>query len=83
MDVGIREARSSLSKLVEVMREGEEVYLTRRGHRVAQLVPVPRKPSPNRGRGCLKGKVNLYPGWDSEEEDQKIAELFYESLARD
>ena len=80
MDVGIREAKNNLSKLVEAMLEGEQVYLTNRGNRVAQLIPAPKKPSRNRGWGCLKGKVNLYPGWDSEEEDRKIAEMFCENL---
>ena len=76
MEVGIREAKSNLSKLVEAVRDGEEVFLTNRGERVAQLVPARRPISPGRGRGFLKGKINLYPGWDSPEEDKKIEEMF-------
>ncbi len=76
MEVGIRDAKNKLSKLVEAALQGQEVILTNRGKRVAQLVPPPKKPSPTFGRGILKGKVNLYPGWDSWEEDKKIEEMF-------
>jgi prevent-host-death family protein len=75
MEVGIREAKNSLSKLVEATLGGEQVYLTNRGQRVAQLIPAASQPSADRGRGFLKGKVNLYPGWDSKEEDLKIQEM--------
>lgn len=77
MEVGIREAKNSLSKLVQAALEGEEVYLTRRGERAVQIVATP-KPSGrfSKGRGSWKGKTNLYPGWDSPEEDKKIEEMF-------
>jgi prevent-host-death family protein len=76
MEVGIREAKNKLSKLVEAARDGEAVFLTNRGARVAQLVPARRPPLSRRGRGTWKGKINLYPGWDSPEEDKKIEEMF-------
>ncbi len=55
---------------------GEDVFLTNRGARVVKLVPAPATPSARRGLGCLEGKINFYPGWDSLEEDKKIADLF-------
>lgn len=77
MDVGIREAKNNLSKLIDALSYGEEVFLTRRGQRVAKLVPAPPKQrDPNRGRGGLAGKINFYPGWDSWEEDKKIEDMF-------
>ena len=76
MEVGIREAKNKLSKLIDALSYGEEVFLTRRGERVAKLVPATTKRDPKRGRGSLAGKVNLYPGWDSPEEDKKIEEMF-------
>jgi prevent-host-death family protein len=76
MEVGIRSAKSNLSKLIDAVLEGEEVFLTNRGERVVQLVPTPKPASARRGRGAWKGKVNLYPGWDSPQEDQKIEEMF-------
>lgn len=76
MEVGIREAKNNLSRFIDAVLEGEEVFLTKRGERIAQLVPVPKRPGPRRGRGFLKGKVNLYPGWDSPDEAKKIEEMF-------
>jgi len=76
MEVGIREAKNNLSKLVEAVSKGEEVFLTNRGQRVAKIVPAPKPRTPWQGRGFLKGKVNLYPGWDSPEEDKKIEDMF-------
>lgn len=76
MEVGIRDAKNNLSKLVEAALDGEEVFLTNRGERVAQLVPTPKPKLPGRGRGFWKGKVHLYAGWDSPDEDKKIEERF-------
>jgi prevent-host-death family protein len=76
METGIREAKNNLSKLVEAALEGQEVFLTNRGRRVARIVPAPPSPVPKNGRGFLKHKVNLYPGWDSPEEDKKIEDMF-------
>ena len=79
MEVGMKEAKNKLSKLIEAVRAGEEVFLTNRGNRVAQLIPVGKRGSIKTGRGCLKGKINFYPGWDSEEEDLRLQKLFEES----
>jgi prevent-host-death family protein len=76
MEVGIRDAKNNLSKLVEAVLDGEEVFLTNRGARVVQLVPTPKASPQGRGRGSWKGKVHLYPGWDSRDEDKKIEEMF-------
>src|ERR1035438_10429669 len=59
MEVGIRSAKNNLSKLVEAVLEGEEVFLTNRGARVAQLVPTTQATQKVRGRGAWKGKINL------------------------
>lgn len=78
MEVGIREAKNSLSRLVAAVREGQEVYLTSRGRRVARLLPAPEPKSkyPNRGRGFAKDIINFYPGWDSPEVDKAIEDSF-------
>ena len=76
MEVGIREAKNNLSRLVEAALAGEEVFLTNRGDRVIRLVPARKPKSGLRGFGCLKDKGNFYPGWDSPEEDKKIEEMF-------
>ena len=81
MEAGIREAKNRLSRLVEAALDGEEVFLTNRGRRVAQIIVVPPPASRNRGRGFLKHKIKLYPGWDSQSEDKKIEDPF-EALRR-
>jgi prevent-host-death family protein len=78
MEVGIREAKNSLSRLVAAVREGQEVYLTSRGKRVARLLPAPEPKSkyPNRGRGSMKDVINFFPGWDSPALDKEIEDSF-------
>jgi prevent-host-death family protein len=51
MDVGIYEAKSKLSRLVEKAEAGEEVILTRRGRPVAKIVTV--APAARRSRAAL------------------------------
>lgn len=80
MEIGIKEAKNTLSKLVDAALDGEEVFLTNRGSRLIQLVPAPKPADPNRGRGGWKDKVVLYAGWDSREEDKRIEDLFASSL---
>ncbi len=76
MEVGIRDAKTKLSKLVEAVLDGQEVFLTNRGARVVQLVRTPKAPPQGRGRGAWKGKIHLYDGWDSRDEDKRIEEMF-------
>ena len=76
MEVGIRDAKTKLSKLVEAVLDGQEVFLTNRGARVVQLVRTPKAPTQGRGRGAWKGKIHLYDGWDSRDEDKRIEEMF-------
>ena len=45
--VGVHEAKTHLSRLIEEVIDGEEVVITRRGEEVARLVPS-RAPSPRR-----------------------------------
>jgi prevent-host-death family protein len=40
--VGVHEAKTNLSKLLERVSAGEEITITRRGEEVARLVPVRR-----------------------------------------
>jgi prevent-host-death family protein len=52
--VGVHEAKTQLSRLLEDVAAGEEVVITRRGEEVATLVPVrrssPRQFGTDRGR---------------------------------
>lgn len=40
--VGVHEAKTHLSKLLEQVAAGEEIAITRRGEEVARLVPSPQ-----------------------------------------
>jgi len=41
--VSVHEARERLSALLRAVEAGEEIVITRRGHRVARLVPDPSR----------------------------------------
>ena len=55
MHVGIYEAKSKLSQLVEKAEAGEEVILTRRGRPVAKIVNV--APATRRNRALLRREI--------------------------
>lgn len=42
--VGVHEAKTHLSRLLEDVVAGEEVVITRRGHEIARLVPASERP---------------------------------------
>jgi prevent-host-death family protein len=75
MQVGIREAKSDLSKLIEAALGGLDVVITKRGKPVVRLVPEARRNDGRKGRGCLED-INLPQGWDSVELDEEIANQF-------
>lgn len=43
IEVGVHEAKSTLSELLRRVADGEEVVITRSGEPVAHLVPAPRR----------------------------------------
>ncbi len=55
MNVGIYEAKSKLSQLVEKAEAGEEIVLTRRGRPVAKIVTV--APTSKRSRAALLREI--------------------------
>jgi prevent-host-death family protein len=52
--VGVGEAKTNLSKLLEWVSAGEEIAITRRGEEIARLVPAARGGARRFGmdRGC-------------------------------
>ncbi len=76
MQVGVRQAKNDLSKLIEAALNGEKVIITNRGKPSVRLVPEAPKPAKNRGIGCLKGLVELPDDWDSPERDAEFTALF-------
>lgn len=49
-EVGVHEAKSTLSELLRGVATGEQITITRSGEPVATLVPVPRRPDRVLGR---------------------------------
>jgi prevent-host-death family protein len=63
--VNVREAKSTLSRLIEeVTRTGKAVVIARAGRPVAQLVPVTAARA-NRKLGTLRGKLVVNDDFDA------------------
>ena len=69
----VHEAKTSLSKLLERVEEGEEVVIARHGTPVAKLVPVLRK---KRVLGTMRGLITPEENWDASIDDRKAEEQF-------
>ena len=60
--VGVHEAKTHLSKLLERVAAGEEITITRRGAEVARLVPP--KPTTKRVFGKDRGRFTVPDDFD-------------------
>jgi prevent-host-death family protein len=56
--VGMHEAKTTLSRLVDAALSGDEVLITRRGRPVAKLTPVRQVPRESLF-GSLKGQIQM------------------------
>ncbi len=73
--VGMHEAKTHLSRLVERAEAGEDVVIQRNGKPVARLVPVVEEPKSLASvRGAWRGRVHIAADFDELPED--IAEGF-------
>jgi prevent-host-death family protein len=72
--VNMHEAKSTLSKLVEKVAEGEEVVIAKAGKPVARLVKYERE---RRKLGGWEGKVWMADDFD--ETDEELIDLIYGS----
>jgi prevent-host-death family protein len=72
--VGMHEAKTTLSKLVERAEAGEDIVIARNGKPVARLVPVTTSNSLAEVRGALRGRIHLADDFDELPDD--IAEAF-------
>ena len=72
--VGIREARTKLSQLIERAEAGEEIVIARNGKRVVRLVPVAGPNSFAALRGIWRGQVHMADDFD--ELPDEIADAF-------
>lgn len=60
----MHEAKSSLSRLVELAEEGQDVVIQRSGRPVARLVAIPRRRPLAEAFGVLAGEIELADDFD-------------------
>jgi prevent-host-death family protein len=72
--VGMHEAKTKLSQLVQRAEAGEEIVIARNGKPVARLVPVQAKASLTEVRGVWRGRVWMADDFDELPDD--IADAF-------
>jgi prevent-host-death family protein len=72
--IGMHEAKTNLSKLVERAQAGEEIVIARNGKPVACLTPITTGASLASVRGAWRGRVRIADDFDELPPD--IAEAF-------
>jgi prevent-host-death family protein len=73
ISVGMHEAKTTLSRLVDAAQSGEEVVITRRGEPVVKLAPVQRLPREEL-LGMYKGQIEIASDFNELPDD--IAKAF-------
>ena len=68
-EVGMHEAKSNLSKLVERVEAGEEIVITRRGTPAARLVPERRGGGFASLAGAWRGRMRMAKDFDELPDD--------------
>ena len=68
MRVNMHEAKSRLSRLARLAREGEEVVICNSGRPWVRLTPY-REPVGRRQPGGLEGQIVIGPDFDDEDEE--------------
>jgi len=71
----IHEAKTQLSRIIERVEKGEQVVISRAGVPVAKVVPFPKR-AHRKGRGSLRGQIELTEDWDSADVNAQIADDF-------
>ena len=72
--VGMHEAKTKLSQLVERAEAGEDVVIARNGKPVARLVPIAPSSSFAGVYGALRGRIHMADDFDELPDD--IADAF-------
>ncbi|MBC8178149.1 MAG: type II toxin-antitoxin system Phd/YefM family antitoxin [Deltaproteobacteria bacterium] len=73
MIINVSEAKTNLSKLIDMAYHGEEVIIAKNNLPLVELVA--HKPKPKRKLGLLKGQINIPD--DFMDEDEEINVMFY------
>jgi prevent-host-death family protein len=72
--VGMHEAKTKLSQLVERAENGEDIVIARNGKPVARLVPVATTNTVASVYGALRGRIEIADDFDELPDD--IADAF-------
>lgn len=75
VQVNISEAKSKLSKLINLAIAGEEVIVAKSGKPVAKIVPL-EKPIQDRKPGSAKGKIIIADDFDAPLPDDILKEFY-------
>ena len=62
MTVSVHAAKTQLSKLLDLIEEGEEIVIARHGRLVARLVRVNSAAKPR--LGAMRGEISWEEGWE-------------------
>lgn len=62
MTVSVHEAKTQLSKLLNLLEEGEDVVIVRHGRPVARLVRAQASGKPQ--LGAMRGELTWKEGWE-------------------
>jgi prevent-host-death family protein len=62
MIVSVHQAKTQLSKLLDLLEEGEEVVIERHGRPVARLVRANAAAKPR--LGAMRGEISWKEGWE-------------------
>jgi prevent-host-death family protein len=71
----IHEAKTNFSRIIDRVEQGQEVIISRAGKPVAKVVPLASQVH-RKGRGSLRGRLDLADDWDSEGTNAAIAADF-------
>jgi len=74
MNVSVHGAKTHLSKLLDLVEDGEPVVIERHGRPVAELVPVRRRR--RSALGAMRGEFTMTDGWERALTDEE-AETFW------
>jgi prevent-host-death family protein len=74
MNVSVHAAKTQLSKLLDLVEDGEEIVIQRHGKAVAQLVPVRRRRLS--ALGAMRGEFEMTEGWERALTDEE-ADAFW------
>jgi len=71
----MHDAKTHLSRIIERVEGGEEVFIDRAGTPVAKVVPLVRRVN-RTAIGSLAGQLDLSGEWDSPQTNDDIADTF-------